>query len=182
MTVSAFACHVTRGESREPTQSDNTMSAVSPFTAAHRSHVKSLYKRYLTNALSWTIQRDIWRQQAIEIRAEFERNRCDNHFFILTPIYLSASILETFVTLELWLRLWRKRRRNLRDDGILILTFVRNLVSSPLLRTLSFIHVLSAPAMPGGSKWYAILCFIKPVVADTLFSRERNLPVSELNR
>ncbi|RSH87880.1 uncharacterized protein EHS24_000398 [Apiotrichum porosum] len=46
------------------------------FTAAHRFYVKSLYKRYLTNSLNWVIRRDTWRQRAIEIRAEFERNRC----------------------------------------------------------------------------------------------------------
>ena len=38
--------------------------------------MKSLYKRYLVNSLNWTISRDIWREKAIEIRAEFERNRC----------------------------------------------------------------------------------------------------------
>jgi hypothetical protein len=41
-----------------------------------RLYVKSLYRRYLTNALNWYIRRDLWRQRAIEIRAEFERNRC----------------------------------------------------------------------------------------------------------
>jgi len=49
--------------------------AVSPFSAAHRYYVKSLYKRYLKNELDWTVRRDIWRSKAIEIRAEFERNR-----------------------------------------------------------------------------------------------------------
>ncbi|KAF9513271.1 hypothetical protein BS47DRAFT_1485780 [Hydnum rufescens UP504] len=47
----------------------------SPFTNAHRLQVKSLYKRMLTNTLNWTIRRDVWREQAIEIRAAFERNR-----------------------------------------------------------------------------------------------------------
>lgn len=41
----------------------------------NRLYVKSLYKRYLTNALNWYIRRDLWREKAIEIRAEFERNR-----------------------------------------------------------------------------------------------------------
>ncbi|KAF8312234.1 NDUFB9, NADH-ubiquinone oxidoreductase [Clavulina sp. PMI_390] len=49
--------------------------STSPFTTAHRLRVKSLYKRMLVNQLNWTIRRDVWRQQAIEIRAEFERNR-----------------------------------------------------------------------------------------------------------
>ncbi|KZT32667.1 hypothetical protein SISSUDRAFT_1055251 [Sistotremastrum suecicum HHB10207 ss-3] len=51
------------------------MAAVSPFTAAHRSYVKSLYKRFLVNELNWVVRRDIWRRRALEIRAEFERNR-----------------------------------------------------------------------------------------------------------
>jgi NADH dehydrogenase (ubiquinone) 1 beta subcomplex subunit 9 len=49
--------------------------STSPFSAAHRLYVKSLYKRYLTNALDWTVRRDLWRAQALLIRAEFERNR-----------------------------------------------------------------------------------------------------------
>ena len=52
------------------------MSSVSPFSAAHRSYVKSLYKRYLVNSLDWTIRRDLWRPRALEIRARFEQNRC----------------------------------------------------------------------------------------------------------
>ncbi len=42
----------------------------------NRLYVKSLYRRYLNNSLNWYIRRDLWRQKAIEIRAEFERNRC----------------------------------------------------------------------------------------------------------
>jgi hypothetical protein len=52
-----------------------TMST-STFSSAHRIYVKSLYKRYLTNALDWTVRRDLWRAQAMQIRAEFEQNRC----------------------------------------------------------------------------------------------------------
>ncbi|TFK55616.1 hypothetical protein OE88DRAFT_1652009 [Heliocybe sulcata] len=47
----------------------------SAFSAAHRLYVKSLYKRYLKNSLDWTIMRDQWRAQALDIRADFERNR-----------------------------------------------------------------------------------------------------------
>ena len=52
------------------------LTLMATFSSAHRLYVKSLYKRYLTNALDWTIRRDIWRGQAMQIRAEFERNRC----------------------------------------------------------------------------------------------------------
>ncbi|PWN97466.1 hypothetical protein FA09DRAFT_288140, partial [Tilletiopsis washingtonensis] len=45
------------------------------FSAAHKSYVQSLYRRYLRNSLNWCIRRDIWRDRAIEIRAEFERQR-----------------------------------------------------------------------------------------------------------
>ncbi|KAJ3551750.1 hypothetical protein NM688_g4524 [Phlebia brevispora] len=52
------------------------MSALpAPFTAAHRSYVKSLYRRILTNELNWIVRRDLWRAKALAIRAEFERNR-----------------------------------------------------------------------------------------------------------
>jgi hypothetical protein len=52
--------------------------ATSTMTSAqslHRAYVKSLYKRYLTNALNWAVQRDVWRQQALQIRAEFEQHK-----------------------------------------------------------------------------------------------------------
>ncbi|KAJ7591587.1 NDUFB9, NADH-ubiquinone oxidoreductase [Mycena floridula] len=45
------------------------------FTAAHRLYVKSLYRRFLKNSLDWQIDRTIWRQEALQIRAEFDRNR-----------------------------------------------------------------------------------------------------------
>ncbi|KIM46444.1 hypothetical protein M413DRAFT_24170 [Hebeloma cylindrosporum] len=50
-------------------------SPATAFSSAHRLYVKSLYRRYLKNTLDWTIRRDIWRGQAIQIRAEFESNR-----------------------------------------------------------------------------------------------------------
>ena len=54
----------------------HTMSSLpSPFTAAHRSYVKTLYRRILTNELNWIVRRDLWRAKALAIRAEFERNR-----------------------------------------------------------------------------------------------------------
>jgi len=72
-----------------------TMST-SPFTAAHRLYVKSLYKRYLNNALDWTVSRDLWRPQALQIRAEFERHRyvhpgCDTERVIdyMTETYMT---------------------------------------------------------------------------------------------
>ncbi|KAK0557540.1 hypothetical protein OC846_000328 [Tilletia horrida] len=45
------------------------------FSQAHKSRVQSLYRRYLKNALDWYVRRDLWRDRAIEIRTEFERNR-----------------------------------------------------------------------------------------------------------
>ena len=53
------------------------MSALpAPFTAAHRSYVKSLYRRILKNELDWIVQRNLWRGRALAVRAEFESNRC----------------------------------------------------------------------------------------------------------
>ncbi|EMD40587.1 hypothetical protein CERSUDRAFT_44083 [Gelatoporia subvermispora B] len=46
-----------------------------PFTAAHRSYVKSLYRRLLYNELDWVIDRRLWRAKALAIRAEFDSNR-----------------------------------------------------------------------------------------------------------
>ncbi|KAI9273613.1 hypothetical protein BY458DRAFT_508366 [Sporodiniella umbellata] len=42
---------------------------------AHRSQVQSLYKRSLKLSLDWYIQRDLWRQKALQIRAQFEHNK-----------------------------------------------------------------------------------------------------------
>ncbi|KAG6373841.1 NDUFB9, NADH-ubiquinone oxidoreductase [Boletus reticuloceps] len=49
--------------------------STSSFSAAHKSCVKSLYRRMLKNELDWVVRRDIWRGRAMMIRAEFERNR-----------------------------------------------------------------------------------------------------------
>ena len=54
----------------------STASAVSPFSAAHRFYVKSLYERMLKNELDWVIRWDLWRPRALAIRAQFEQNRC----------------------------------------------------------------------------------------------------------
>lgn len=55
---------------------DSTLCSItSQIINPNRLYVKSLYKRYLTNALNWYIRRDLWRNKAIEIRADFERNR-----------------------------------------------------------------------------------------------------------
>lgn len=48
----------------------------SPFTDAHRSYVKSLYKRILKNEQDWLVRRDLWRNRAIEVRAEVSRGEC----------------------------------------------------------------------------------------------------------
>jgi hypothetical protein len=50
------------------------MSA-SPFSAAHRRYVKSLYKRILENERNWVVRYDLYRARACAVRAEFERNR-----------------------------------------------------------------------------------------------------------
>lgn len=40
-----------------------------------RTYVKSLYRRILKNELDWIIRRDLWRERAIEVRMQFDRNR-----------------------------------------------------------------------------------------------------------
>jgi len=41
----------------------------------HAQKVCRLYRKYLKNQLSWIIQRDVWRVHALELRAEFDRNK-----------------------------------------------------------------------------------------------------------
>ena len=65
---------ITIGSDQSPALPSFTMST-SSFSAAHRSYVKSLYRRMLKNELDWVVRRDIWRGRAMMIRAEFERNR-----------------------------------------------------------------------------------------------------------
>jgi hypothetical protein len=45
------------------TVTNNRMS-VSPFSAAHRRYVKSLYKRMLENERNWVVRYDLWRARA----------------------------------------------------------------------------------------------------------------------
>ncbi|ORY56533.1 hypothetical protein BCR35DRAFT_309777 [Leucosporidium creatinivorum] len=53
----------------------STPSAVTPFSTAHRRYVQHLYRRALKGAQDWYVRRDLWRNKAIEIRVQFERNR-----------------------------------------------------------------------------------------------------------
>ncbi|KAI8872418.1 hypothetical protein GQ42DRAFT_161315 [Ramicandelaber brevisporus] len=43
--------------------------------ALHVRKVQSLYRRALKVAYDWDVKRDLWRQSALNIRAEFEKNR-----------------------------------------------------------------------------------------------------------
>jgi hypothetical protein len=76
---------------------------MSSFSTAHRLYVKSLYRRFLTNELDWAVNRQEWRARAMNVRAEFERNR-----FAPTVYEPGFSILTArtgmFTTLELWLQ------------------------------------------------------------------------------
>ena len=74
-----FGVIILRAEPSKPciiTSALTSQPMATTFSSAHRLYVKSLYKRYLTNALDWSINRDVWRWQAMQIRAEFEKNRC----------------------------------------------------------------------------------------------------------
>ncbi|BGO99761.1 hypothetical protein NBRC10512_003168 [Rhodotorula toruloides] len=52
-----------------------TAATVAPFSQAHRRYVMHLYRRALKGALDWYVRRDLWRIKAMELRAQFERNR-----------------------------------------------------------------------------------------------------------
>ena len=58
-----------------------TTAVTRSFSDAHRLYVKSLYRRYLVNTLNWAVRRDLWREKALEVRAEFERHRLAFTYF-----------------------------------------------------------------------------------------------------
>ena len=73
------------------------MSVANTFQNAHRLHVQSLYKRSLKLSLDWTIQRDLWRQQALHIRAQFEANK-----HVTNPKELQLLLKNTEKELQEW--------------------------------------------------------------------------------
>lgn len=68
-----IVCRV--GVSDTTDNEQHRIMSVSPFSAAHRRYVKSLYKRMLENERNWVVRYDFWRARARVVRAEFERNR-----------------------------------------------------------------------------------------------------------
>ncbi|KAI5814840.1 hypothetical protein BZA77DRAFT_317638 [Pyronema omphalodes] len=66
-------------------------------TTASRSAVRSLYRRALQTSLSWTVRRDAWRVQAMNIRELFEANKD-----VTEPRQLSKLLKETEDTLHKW--------------------------------------------------------------------------------
>ncbi|KAJ7639198.1 hypothetical protein FB45DRAFT_904963, partial [Roridomyces roridus] len=67
------------------------------FASAHRQYVQSLYRRTLKNTLDWTIRRDVWRGQAMQIRARFESNR-----HVKDPRQLAQIFEKAEATLAAW--------------------------------------------------------------------------------
>ncbi|SAM00825.1 hypothetical protein [Absidia glauca] len=65
--------------------------------SAHRLQVKSLYKRCLKLSLDWTIQRDVWRQEALHIRHQFDQN-----LHVTNPVEIQALMLATEQKLLEW--------------------------------------------------------------------------------
>ncbi|KAI8064211.1 hypothetical protein BC940DRAFT_306437 [Gongronella butleri] len=65
--------------------------------SAHRATVMSLYKRSLKLSLDWTIQRDLWRQEALHIRTQFESNKN-----VTNPKEIQALIQATERKLAEW--------------------------------------------------------------------------------
>jgi NADH dehydrogenase (ubiquinone) 1 beta subcomplex subunit 9 len=68
-----------------------------PVAAAHRLQVQSLYKRSLKLSLDWYIQRDLWRQKALQIRAQFEHNKN-----VTNPKEIQALVQKAEKELEDW--------------------------------------------------------------------------------
>ncbi|KAK9480258.1 hypothetical protein V1514DRAFT_325901 [Lipomyces japonicus] len=50
------------------------MSAITASTE-HLAQVSSIYRRSLRLSLNWAVRRDIWRREALAIRARFEANK-----------------------------------------------------------------------------------------------------------
>lgn len=42
---------------------------------SHAQKVTRLYRNILKNMLSWTVQRELWRREACELRATFDANK-----------------------------------------------------------------------------------------------------------
>lgn len=69
----------------------------SSLAVAHRLHVQSLYKRSLKLSLDWYIQRDLWRQKALAIRAQFEQNK-----HVTNPKEIQVLVQNTERELQEW--------------------------------------------------------------------------------
>ncbi|PKI83488.1 hypothetical protein MVES_002643 [Malassezia vespertilionis] len=61
------------------------------FSELHTKYVKDLYRSFLRNSLNWHIRRDVWRQDAMRIRAEFEDNRNVQNPRLLASILKEAE-------------------------------------------------------------------------------------------
>lgn len=121
----------------------------SPFAAAHRLHVKSLYKRMLKNSLDWTIERPLWRREAIQIRAEFERNRLARHLLSMRP---GSSPHRNVHDPRALAQILEKAEADLQ----------KNKHPDPYICELSYVLAphpntddrrCAAPMFPGGTKW-----------------------------
>lgn len=66
-------------------------AVVSPFTAANRSRVASLYKRALKLSKDWTVQRDLWRIEAMAIRRRFDENKHVQNPRLLDDLFRKAN-------------------------------------------------------------------------------------------
>lgn len=64
---------------------------------AHRLQVQSLYKRSLKLSLDWYIQRDLWRQKALQIRAQFDQNK-----HVTSPKEIQALVQKAEKELQDW--------------------------------------------------------------------------------
>ena len=54
---------------------DPLNSMASPQGISHAQRVTRLYRKSLKNSLSWCIERELWREKALRIRARFDANK-----------------------------------------------------------------------------------------------------------
>lgn len=120
------------------------------FSAAHRSYVKSLYRRMLKNELDWVVRRDIWRGRAMVIRAEFERNRYVSSSLPWLP---TNTFLVTCTTREHWRRFSRKQKRTWHPSNTRTHIYV-----SSLADVVSLSHLCCSS--PNHARWHKMVCIL----------------------
>lgn len=63
------------------------------FQIAHRQRVTRLYRRCLKHLLSWAIDRSVWREEAVKLRARFDEHRNETNARTAVALVEEAEML-----------------------------------------------------------------------------------------